>query len=151
MSSYVRRGTLLRRPTQVAGPGEMVDLRMEHGSWREGFFGAPCASPTTETGEVLIWVCAEEEYEEARWEERRAVGTGWPAKRMRVSPSPTPSACLTGTGERGVERGSIRRGASHRLSPGYRALPCPTHTSVLGSNLFPWGCSRRRGEMRRRA
>ena len=36
MSNYVRRLTLLRRPTQVADPGEMVDLRMEEGSWRQG-------------------------------------------------------------------------------------------------------------------
>ena len=44
----------------------------------------------TETGEVIIWVCTEDEYRQARWEERRAVGMTWPAKRMRVSPSPHP-------------------------------------------------------------
>ena len=40
MSNYMRRLPLLRRPAQVADPGEMVDLRMEEGSWRQGFFRA---------------------------------------------------------------------------------------------------------------
>jgi hypothetical protein len=37
MSNYMRRPPLLRRPAQVADPGEMVDLRVEDGSWRQGF------------------------------------------------------------------------------------------------------------------
>lgn len=89
MSNYMRRLPLLRRPAQVADPGEMVDLRVEDGSWRQGF-RALCAPSTAETGEVLIWVCTEDEYREARWEARRAVGMRWPAKRVRVSPSPHP-------------------------------------------------------------
>jgi hypothetical protein len=104
MSNYIRRLPLLRKPAQVADPGEMVDLRMEDGSWREGF-RALSAPSTAETGEVLVWVCTEDEYKEAHWEERRAVGMTWPVKRMRVSPSPTPGAYPTGTGERGVECG----------------------------------------------
>jgi hypothetical protein len=139
MSNYMRRLPLLRRPAQVADPGEMVDLRVEDGSWREGFFGALCAPSPAETGEVLIWVCTEDEYSEARWEDRRAVGMRWPAKRMRVSPFPTPGACPTGTGDRGVECGLMKRGASHRWPPGYRAVPGPTHMSVLDSNLLPFG------------
>src|SRR5215212_6683494 len=107
MSNYIRRLPLLRRPAQVADPGEMVDLRMEDGSWREGF-RALFAPSTLETGEVLVWVCTEDEYKEAHWEERRAVGMTWPVKRMRVSPSPTPGAYPTGTGERGVECGRPR-------------------------------------------
>ena len=89
MSNYMRRLPLLRRPAQVADQGEMVDLRMEDGSWRQGFrvLSAPW---TAETGEVLVWVCTEDEYREAHWEDRRAVGMSWPAKRMRVSPSPHP-------------------------------------------------------------
>jgi len=94
----MRRLPLLRRSAQVADPGEMVDLQMEDGSWREGF-RALSAPSTAETGEVLVWVCPEDEYREAHWEERRAVGMSWPAKRMRVSPSPTPGAYPTGTGE----------------------------------------------------
>jgi hypothetical protein len=89
MSNHVRRLPLLRRPAQVADPGEMVDLRMEEGSWREGFRALFCALDRRD-GRVLIWVCTEDEYEEARSEDRRAVGVTWPAKRMRVSPSPHP-------------------------------------------------------------
>src|ERR671910_83101 len=139
MSDYRRRLPLLRRPAQVADPGERVDLRMEEGSWRQGFRALFCAPSTAETGEVLIWVCTEDEYLEARWENRRAVGMTWPAKRMHVSPSPTPGTCSTGTGDRGVECGLTMRGASHRWPPDYRALPGSTHISVLGSNLLPFG------------
>jgi hypothetical protein len=85
----MKRLPLLRGPAQIADPGEMVDLRLEDGSWREGF-RALSAPSTAEGGEVLIWVCTEDEYREARGEERRAVGMRWPAKRMRVSPSPYP-------------------------------------------------------------
>ena len=89
MPNYMRRLPLIRRPAQVADPGEMVDLRMGDGSWRQGF-RVLSAPSTAETGEVIIWVCTEDEYEEARWEERRAVDMTWPAKRMRVSPAPHP-------------------------------------------------------------
>src|SRR5215218_1374564 len=90
MSNYMRRLLLLRRPAQVADPGDMVDLRVEDGSWRQGFFRALCAPSTAETGEVLIWVCKEDEYKEARWEDHRTVGMRWTAERTRVSPSPKP-------------------------------------------------------------
>src|SRR5215208_5677235 len=91
LSSYVKRPLLplMRRPALIHDPGQMVDLRMEDRSWREGF-RALSAPSTAATGEVLIWVCTEDEYEEARREERRAVGMRWPVKRMRVSPSPHP-------------------------------------------------------------
>jgi len=91
MSNHVKRPllALMRRPTRIPDPGEMVDLQMEEGSWREGF-RALSAPSTAEMGEVLIWVCTEDEYREARREERRAVGMRWPVERMRVSPSPHP-------------------------------------------------------------
>jgi hypothetical protein len=89
MSNYLKRLPLMRRSAQVADPGEMVDLRMEDASWRQGF-RALSEPSTAETGEVIIWGCTEDEYNEARWEERRAVGMTWPATRMRVSPSPHP-------------------------------------------------------------
>jgi hypothetical protein len=79
----------MRRPPRIPDPGEMVDLRMEDASWRQGF-RALSEPSTAETSEVIIWVCTEDEYREARWEERCAVGMRWPAKRMRVSPSPQP-------------------------------------------------------------
>jgi hypothetical protein len=37
MSNYMSRLPLMRRPTQVADAGAMVDLRMEDGLWRQGF------------------------------------------------------------------------------------------------------------------
>ena len=91
MSNYVRRTRvpLMRRPARIPDPGGIVDLRMEDGSWREGF-RALSEPSTDQTGEVAIWVCTEDEYREAHREERRAVGMWWPVARMRVSPSPQP-------------------------------------------------------------
>jgi hypothetical protein len=91
MSNYVRRTLLplMRRPARIPDPGQMVDLQMEDASWRQGF-RALSEPSTAETGEVLIWVCTEDEYREARREDRRAVGMPWSAKRMRVSPFPHP-------------------------------------------------------------
>jgi hypothetical protein len=85
MSNYVRRPLrpLMRRPALIPDPGQMVDLQMEDASWRQGF-RALSEPSTAETGEVLIWVCTEDEYREAHWEDRRAVGMPWPVKRMRV-------------------------------------------------------------------
>jgi hypothetical protein len=91
LGGFARRSglPLLKKPPRIPDPGQTVDLQMEDGSWREGF-RALSAPSTAETGEVLIWVCTEDEYREAHREERRAVGMRWPAKRMRVSPSPHP-------------------------------------------------------------
>ena len=85
----MKRLPLMRRPPRIPDPGEMVDLQMEEGSWRQDF-RALSAPSTAEMGEVIIWVCTEDEYREARREGRRAVGMAWPAARMRVSPSPQP-------------------------------------------------------------
>jgi hypothetical protein len=85
----MKRLPLMRRPPRIPDPGEMVDLRLEDASWRQGF-RALSEPSTAETGEVIIWVCTEDEYRQARWEDRRAVGIAWPAKRMHVSPSPHP-------------------------------------------------------------
>jgi hypothetical protein len=96
MSDYIRRARLpllplMRRPARIPDPGEIVDLRMEDGSWREGF-RALSEPSRAETGEVVIRVCTEDEYRAAHREERRAVWMWWPVARMRVSPSPTPGA-----------------------------------------------------------
>ena len=67
---------------------------------------------------------------------------------MRVSPSPTPGACPPGRGDRGEGCGLIMRGTSHRWPAGYRAVPGPTHMSVLASKTragrYRWGRFRRR-------
>ena len=91
MSNYVRRPLLplRRRRVRIPDPGQMVDLQMQDASWRQGF-RALSEPSTAETGEVLIWVCTEDEYSEALRENRRAVGMPWSVKRMRVSPFPHP-------------------------------------------------------------
>src|SRR5215211_9461085 len=102
MSNYVRRPLLplRRRPARIPDPGQMVDLQMEDASWRQGF-RALSAPSTAETGEVLIWVCTEDEY-------RRLVGRSAVRSACRGPPSgcgclppPTPGAYPTGTGEFG--------------------------------------------------
>jgi hypothetical protein len=75
---------LLKRPPRIPDPGQKVDLCLEDGSWKKGF-RAISEPSTAETGEVVIWVCKEDEYRDARWEERRAVGVPWPVERMRLS------------------------------------------------------------------
>ena len=66
--------------------GQHVDVRLEGGLWRQGF-KAISEPSTAETGEVVIWVCKEDEFREARWEKREAVGMPWPVERMRLSSS----------------------------------------------------------------
>ena len=91
MSKYVRQPLLplRRRPARIPDPGQMVDLQMEDASWRQGF-RALSAPSTAETGEVLIWVCTEDEYREALREERRAVGMpcGLPSGSACLPPPP---------------------------------------------------------------
>jgi hypothetical protein len=77
---------LLRRPPRIPDPGQHVDVRLEDGSWRRGF-RAISEPSTAETGDVVIWVCTEDEYRDARWEDREPVGVPWPVKRMRPSSS----------------------------------------------------------------
>src|SRR5919107_5435327 len=98
MSDYMRRMPLMRRPARIPDPGEMVDLRMEDASWREGF-RALSEPSRAEPGEVVIWVCTEDEYKEAHREKRRAVGMSWPVARMRVSPSPHPPRLTQPSGQ----------------------------------------------------
>jgi hypothetical protein len=76
--------SLLRRPPRIPDPGQHVDLLLEGGSWRRGF-RAISEPSTAEMGEVVIWVCTEDEYRKARWEERQPVGMPWPTERMRLS------------------------------------------------------------------
>ena len=91
MSNYMRRMPLKRGPPRPPDPGEMVDLRMEDASWRQGF-RALSEPSTAETGEVIIWVCTEDEYREARREGRRAVGM---AATIRLVEYPLTSGMIT--------------------------------------------------------
>ena len=74
----------MRRPLRIPDPSQKVELRLEDGSWRRGF-RAISEPSTVETGEVVIWVYKEDEYRDARWEDREPVGVPWPVKRMRLS------------------------------------------------------------------
>jgi hypothetical protein len=50
-----------------------------------GSFRAISEPATAETGEVVIWVAQEQEYEDSIREGRPAVGRPWPAKQMEVA------------------------------------------------------------------
>jgi hypothetical protein len=97
-----RRLPLLKGPLRVPDPGQHVELRMEDDSWRRGFRAV--SEPSTEWGEVVVWVATEDEYRAARGEGRSAVGVPWPTERMVVSssgppwrlPHPTPPRSLQG-------------------------------------------------------
>ena len=111
--SAVRTGfPLLKGPPRVPDPGQLVELRMEDGSWRQGF-RAVSEPSTTERGEVVVWVATEDEYRAARGEGRSAVGVPWPTERMVVSssdlpwqlPRPAPPRSLQGAPRRRSWRG----------------------------------------------
>jgi hypothetical protein len=77
-------GSLFRRsPSLIPDPGQRVRLRTRH-RLLEGGFRAISEPTTADTGEVVIWVTREEEYEASIREGRPAVGRPWPAKQMEV-------------------------------------------------------------------
>ena len=84
MSNYIRRLPLLEeaRPGRRSGR----DGEPTYGRWvvAPGIQGALRAS----TAEVLICVCTDGEYKEARREDRRAVGMKLPAKQITYLPPP---------------------------------------------------------------
>jgi hypothetical protein len=84
----LRSGSLFRRkPSLIPDPGQRVRLRTRH-RLLEGSFRAISEPTTADTGEVVIWVTTEEEYETSIQEGRPAVGRPWPAKQMEVVLSP---------------------------------------------------------------
>ena len=76
----------MKGPPRVPDTGQHIELRMEDGSWRQGFRAVSDPS-TTEGGEVVVWVATEDEYRAALGEGRSAVGVPWPTKRMVASSS----------------------------------------------------------------
>ena len=71
------------RPPLVPDPGQQVLLLSEDGSRLEGF-RAVSGPMSTETGEIIIRVAIEQEYEDSQREGRRAVSMAWPAERVEV-------------------------------------------------------------------
>ena len=85
-------GSLFRRKLPlIPDPGQRVRLRAGH-RLLEGSFRAISEPATAETGEVVIWVAREQEYEDSIREGRPAVGRPWPAKQMEVVLSPLEEA-----------------------------------------------------------
>ena len=67
----------------IPDPGQKVRLRTKS-RLLGGSFRAISGPITADTGEVVIWITEEEEYEASRREGRPAAGRPWPAKRMEV-------------------------------------------------------------------
>jgi hypothetical protein len=85
-------GSLFRRkPSLIPDPGQRVRLRTGH-RLLEGRFRAISEPTTADTGEVVIWVAREKEYEASLREGRPTVGRPWPAKQMEVVLSPLEEA-----------------------------------------------------------
>lgn len=64
----------------IPAPGERVELRVDDGSWREGF---RCVSASfVEDGERRVWVATEEEYATATSEGRAPTGDTWPVSQI---------------------------------------------------------------------
>jgi hypothetical protein len=93
----LRSGLFFRRkPSLIPDPGQWVRLRTRH-RLLEGGFRAISEPTTADTGEVVIWVTTEEEYEASIREDRPAVGRPWPAKQMEVVLSPLEEAGAVST------------------------------------------------------
>jgi hypothetical protein len=85
-------GPLFRKKLPlIPDPGQRVRLRAGH-RLLGGSFRAISEPATAETGEVVIWVAREQEYEDSIREGRPAVGRPWPAKQMEVVLSPLEEA-----------------------------------------------------------
>jgi hypothetical protein len=85
------RALFRRKPSLIPDPGQRVRLRTRH-RLLEGDVRAISEPTTADTGEVVIWVTREEEYEASIREGRPAVGRPWPAKQMEVVLSPLEEA-----------------------------------------------------------
>jgi hypothetical protein len=85
------RSLFRRKPSLIPDPGQRVRLRTRH-RLLKGCFRAISEPTTADTGEVVIWVTREEEYEASIREGRPAVGGPWPAKQMEVVLSPLEEA-----------------------------------------------------------
>ena len=77
-------GSLFRRKLPlIPDPGQRVRLRAGH-RLLGGSFRAISEPATAVTGEVVIWVAREQEYEDSIREGRPAIGRPWPATQMEV-------------------------------------------------------------------
>ena len=100
MSKYMRRPPSERRPGRRSGRWWTYAWKMGRGDRASGALRAL----DRRDGRGAHLSLHRGRVREARWEARRAVGMRWPAKRMRVSPSPTPALVLPA----GVTEGRVR-------------------------------------------
>ncbi|HET7479418.1 MAG TPA: hypothetical protein VFJ72_07890 [Rubrobacteraceae bacterium] len=70
-----------RKPLLVPDPGQKIALISEDGSTREGF-RAVSGPLTSDTGETIVQVVTEREYQDARLDGRPPVFLSWPANRV---------------------------------------------------------------------
>jgi hypothetical protein len=72
-----------RKPPLVPDPGQRVELLRADGP-PQSSFRAISGPLTADTGEVIVWVATEGEYQDAKREGRRPIGLPWPAERMEA-------------------------------------------------------------------
>jgi hypothetical protein len=72
-----------KKPLVVPEPRQKVRLRAGRGPWR-GNFRAVSYPYTDESGEVVVRVARESEYQDALMEGRRAIGIAWPVRQVAV-------------------------------------------------------------------
>lgn len=72
-----------KKPLVVPEPRQKVRLRAARGRWR-GNFRAVSYPYTDESGEVVVRVARESEYQDAIREGRRAIGIAWPVRQVEV-------------------------------------------------------------------
>jgi hypothetical protein len=126
----LRSGSLFRRkPSLIPDPGQRVRLRTRH-RLLQGSYRANSEPTTADTGEVVIWVTTEEEYETSIREGRPAMGRPWPAKQMEVVLSPFEEA-----GEVSIPKSFKSAGNKQEMS---RLLPAQDVVQHEGSERPRW-------------
>ena len=74
-----------KKPTLILEPDQRVRLRARRGPWR-GSFRAVSEPYTDESGEVVIQVSKEKDYQNSIKQGRRPAGIPWPARQIEPVP-----------------------------------------------------------------
>ena len=80
---FVRRK---KKPLFVPEPGQRVRLRAGRSPWRGSFRALSEPYTDEESGEVVIRVITEKDYQNAIRQVRRPAGMPWPARQIEVVP-----------------------------------------------------------------
>ena len=76
--------TFFGTPRRVPDVGDSVELRAEDGSWQSGY--RTTTEVTTDegfSGEDVVWIATEDEWNAAESESRSPAGAPWPLAQMR--------------------------------------------------------------------